>query len=63
MTHAEFKACLDACGALLSETPDVWTDYLITNTPDSGTVKNRKAEQLGVKKITEAEFNKMIGKE
>ena len=63
MTHAEFKACLDACGAWLSDTPYAWTDYLITNTPDSGTVKNRKAEQLGVKKITEAEFNIMIGKE
>jgi len=36
-------------------------DYLITNTPDSGTGKNKKADELGIKKITEEEFLKMVG--
>ena len=61
-TRAEFKACLDACGAILSETLNGQTNYLITNTPDSGSAKNKKAEQLGVKKLSEAEFNELIGR-
>ncbi len=61
-TREEFKACLDACGAVLSETLNEQTDYLITNTPDSGSAKNKKAEQLGVKKLSEAEFNRLIGR-
>ena len=61
-TRAQFKACLDACGAILSETLNEQTDYLITNTPDSGSAKNRKAEQLGIKKLSEAEFNRLIGR-
>lgn len=32
------------------------TSYLITNTPESGTTKNKEADKLGVKKITEAAF-------
>ena len=61
-TRTEFKACLDACGAILSETLNEQTDYLITNTPDSGSAKNKKAEQLGVKKLSEEEFNRLIGR-
>jgi hypothetical protein len=61
-TREEFRACLDACGAVLSETLNEQTDYLITNTPDSGSAKNKKAEQLGVKKLSEAEFNRLIGR-
>ena len=61
-TRAEFKACLDACGAILSETLNEQTDYLITNTPNSGSAKNKKAEQLGVKKLSEEDFNRLIGR-
>ena len=61
-TRAEFKACLDACGAILSETMNEQTDYLITNTPNSGSAKNKKADALGVKKLSEAEFNRLIGR-
>lgn len=32
------------------------TDYLITNDPNSGTSKNKKAQELGIKLITEQEF-------
>ena len=34
--------------------------YLVTNTPDSGSSKNKKAKELGTKVITESEFLKMI---
>lgn len=34
--------------------------YLITNTPDSGSSKNKKAQQLGTKIITEEEFLKLM---
>ena len=34
--------------------------YLVTNTPASQSTKNRKADEYGVKKITEAEFLKMV---
>lgn len=36
------------------------TDYLITNTPDSGTSKNKEADRLGVMKITETDFIKEV---
>ena len=58
----ELKACLDACGATLTEKLSYDVNYLITNTPDSGTEKNRKAEKLGISRITEEQFNKMVGR-
>lgn len=35
--------------------------YLITNTPDSSTSKNKRADELGIPKITENEFLDMLG--
>lgn len=37
------------------------TDYLITNTPDSGSSKNVNAKKFGTKIITEEEFLRMAG--
>ena len=34
--------------------------YLITNTPNSGTSKNKEADRLGITKITEYDFNSKI---
>lgn len=56
------KACLEACGATLTERLSRDVNYLITNTPDSGTAKNREAESLGISRITEAQFNEMVGR-
>ena len=58
----ELKVCLDACGATLTEKLSYDVNYLITNTPDSGTAKNREAESLGISRITEAQFNEMVGR-
>ena len=58
----ELQECLSAVGAVLSETLTAESDFLLTNTPNSGTAKNKKAEELGVRKITEAEFNSLVGR-
>lgn len=58
----ELKVCLDVCGATLTEKLSYDVNYLITNTPDSGTAKNREAESLGISRITEAQFNEMVGR-
>ena len=34
--------------------------YLVTNTPHSQSTKNRKADEYGIKKITEAEFMELV---
>lgn len=62
VSRDELKECLTTCGAALTETLGEGVDYLITNTPDSGTAKNKKAVELGVTRITEAHFNDMIGR-
>ena len=50
------KADIEAHGGKLVSSVTAATDYLITNTPDSGTAKNKSAQALGVKIITEAEY-------
>ena len=62
VSRDELKECLTTCGAALTETLEEGVDYLITNTPNSGTAKNKKAVELGIKRITEDEFNEMIGR-
>lgn len=58
----ELRECLSAVGAALTETLSAEADFLLTNTPNSGTAKNKKAEELGIRKITEKEFNNLIGR-
>lgn len=58
----ELQACLEACGATLTERLSRDVNYLITNTPDSGTAKNREAESLGIPRITEVQFNERVGR-
>ena len=62
VSRDELKECLTTCGAALTETLAEGVDYLITNTPNSGTAKNKKAVELGIKRITKDEFNEMIGR-
>jgi hypothetical protein len=37
-------------------------NYLVTDTPDSGSSKNKKADKYGVKKVTEAQLYELEGK-
>lgn len=62
VSRDELKECLITCGATLTENLAEGVDYLITNMPDSGTAKNQKAVELGIRRITEAQFNEMIGR-
>lgn len=62
VSRDELKECLTTCGASLTETLASGVDYLITNTPNSGTAKNKKAVELGIARITEAQFNEIIGR-
>ena len=55
MTRSQFEKILNANGFVLSDISKD-TKYLITNTPDSGSSKNAKADKLGIEKITEAAF-------
>ena len=55
----ELKADIEAHGGRLTNSVTSKTDYLITNTPDSGTAKNKDAIRLGVKIITEEEYLKL----
>lgn len=56
----EFKAFIASHGGWLTGSVSSKTDYLITNEPDSGSVKNRQAKQLGVKVISEKQFFDML---
>jgi len=46
-------------GVASSVSPDL--TYLVTNCPNSQSLKNRKADEYGVRKITEAEFLELMG--
>lgn len=56
-----FKEYVEARGGKVSGSVSKNTDYLVTNTPDSGTGKNRKARELNVPVITEDEFCERAG--
>lgn len=58
-TRDSLKADIEAHGGKMVGSVTSATDYLITNTPDSGTAKNRDAQRLGVKIITEEEYLKL----
>ena len=58
-TRDSLKADIETYGGKMVSSVTSTTDYLITNTPDSGTAKNKDAQRLGVKIITEDEYIKM----
>ena len=55
----ELQADIESFGGKLVSSVSSVTDYLITNTPNSGTGKNTTAQALGVKIITENEYMQM----
>lgn len=58
--RSAFKAWVEAHGAKLTGSVSKNTDFLVTNTPNSGTTKNKKAQELGVAIITEQELIDMV---
>lgn len=57
--RADFEKELESIGiAVCSINND--TKYLITDDPNSSSEKNKKADKLGIKKITEADFRKLF---
>jgi DNA ligase (NAD+) len=57
----EFKELVEFLGGKVSGSVSAKTDYLVSNEA-SGSSKSKKAAELGVKVITELEFNEMIGR-
>lgn len=60
MKRADFEILLLNNGWKLGSKVNKDTKYLITNTPNSGTSKNKEADKFGVCKITENDFLKII---
>lgn len=56
----QFKRILERHGHKLVGSISNNTDYLITNTPNSGTVKNKRAKELGKEIITEVQCIEML---
>lgn len=54
--RAELQADIEKSGGRLVSSVTSKTDYLITNTPESGTAKNISAKKLGIPVITEEEY-------
>lgn len=55
----EMKAAIEARGGKVTGSVSAKTDYLINNDINSGSSKNRKAKELGIPIITEAQFLEM----
>lgn len=58
----EFKEFVEKNGGKVTGSVTKKTDYLVTNTPDSGTSKNVKAQELNIPIITEQEFYDKAGR-
>ena len=57
----QIKAYLESYGAALGSSVNKKTDYLVLSDPRSRSEKTKKAEELGVQVIGEADFNEMVG--
>lgn len=55
-----FKDWVEVHGGKLTGSVSKNTDYLVTNTPNSGTGKNKDAQRLGIPIITEQELIDMV---
>lgn len=55
-----FKAWVEEHGGKVTGSVSRNTDFLVTNTPNSGTEKNKKARELGIPVITEQELIDMV---
>ncbi len=60
MKRQEAKEKIENAGGFFTTSVSKKTDYLVTNTPESGSGKNKKANDLNVKIITEKQLLEML---
>ena len=60
-SRKEIELTIRGLGATVDSNVTSKTNYLVTNTPDSGSSKNVNAKKYGTKIITEEEFRNLIG--
>jgi DNA ligase (NAD+) len=60
MKRAEAETRVKALGGMTKTSVVKGLSYLVTNTPGSGSAKNKKARELGVTIIDEAEFSALL---
>ena len=60
MKRSEAEACVKEKGGTVKSSVVKGLSYLVTNTPDSGSSKNKRAKDLGTAIITEQEFLKLL---
>lgn len=60
--RGELKSFIEEHGGKTADSVSKNTDYLINNDSTSGSSKNKKAKELGVRIITEAEFLELAGR-
>lgn len=58
--RSAFKVWVESHGGKVTGSVSKNTDFLVTNTPNSGTSKNKKAQELGIPVITEQELIDMV---
>ena len=59
-TRDSIKSEIESLGGKVASSVTSKTNYLITNTPNSGTAKNRDAQKLGISIITEEQYKELI---
>ena len=60
LKRKEAEALVQARGGIIKSSVTKGLSYLVTNTPDSGSSKNKKAQELGTAVITEEDFFKLL---
>ena len=60
LKRKEAEAMVQERGGAVKSSVTKGLSYLVTNTPDSGSSKNKKAQELGTAIITEEEFLKLL---
>jgi DNA ligase len=60
MSRKEVEKLVKEAGGIVKSSVTKDLSYLVTNTPDSGSSKNKKAQLIGCKIITENEFYKIL---
>lgn len=58
-TRDKYEAWIKSMGGTLAKSVTKKTDFLLTNDTESGTIKNKRAKELGIPVINEYQFVQM----